>query len=117
MVDTDGEVRWLGDPTVPVSASSIFLDGGFVVGDNSSLQITRMELDGTSTRGQVLEPTYTDFHHNIDLGKRGLLAEFDAVENGVSYMETILAEIQPDGQILESWDLGQILGDYMRSHV
>ncbi len=118
IVDTDGQIRWTGDPSVPSSTDSILVDGGFLIGSNNSLAITRADLDGTLTLGQVtppISPTFIDFHHNIDPGKTGVLAEFDAIKGGVSYIETILAEISQEGQILGDWDMGDIIGQYMLS--
>ena len=115
VVDTDGEIRWVGDSSVSVSASSILVDGAFLIGDESSVAISDLSLDGSVARGQVSNSIFTDFHHNIDLGKVGFLAEFDAVQNGAPYLETDLAEITRDGTIINEWDLGQIIGQYMQA--
>jgi hypothetical protein len=118
VVDTDGQIRWTGDPTIADAGHSIVDNGSFVIGNSTSLGITYAQFDGTSTQGQVTSPqspTYTDFHHNIDPGKTGFLAEFDAEKNGGSYIETILAEIDRGGNVLQDWDLGEIIGGYMQS--
>jgi arylsulfate sulfotransferase len=115
VVDTDGEVRWLGAPKDLTSASAIFTENGFVVGDNSSLQIRRLEMDGTFTTASVVSPIFTDFHHNIDAGKASLLGEFDALVGGQVQTESILAAFSASGAVLAAWDFGQILSDYMTS--
>ena len=118
IVDTDGQIRWTGAPSTADGSHTVIDNGGFFTGSGDSLATTQLQLDGQATTGQVASPpspTYTDFHHNIDPGKSGLLAEFDADKDGVDYMETILAEIDRSGQLLQSWDLGDIIGNYMRS--
>jgi arylsulfate sulfotransferase len=120
IVDTDGQIRWTGAASTDDASHAIADNGGFFIGSGKSLATEQLQLDGQSTTGAVVSPpsqtqTYTDFHHNVDPGKTGLLAEFDADRGGVDYMETILAEIDMGGQVLQSWDLGDILGRYMQS--
>ena len=109
VVDTDGAVRWVGNG-LP-SESTIFTDNGFVVGSATSGQVQRLELDGTLTSSQVGDPTITEFSHNIDPGKVGLLAEFDVSGE----VDATLEEITPTGDVLRTWKLGDILGAYMAS--
>jgi hypothetical protein len=114
VIDTDGEIRWVGTGT-KTSATSIFIDNGFVVGSQDSLEIRRLELDGTSTTTTLLAPDYDNFHHNIDLGKSGLLGEVDATIDGQLQIESILAEFTSAGAVAAAWNFGTIIGDYMRS--
>ncbi len=118
IVDTDGQIRWSrGASTQDVSHT--FLDnGGFFIGSGVSLGTTDLQLDGQETQGAVTSPAsplLTDFHHNLDPGKSGMLAEFDADKGGVDYIETILGEIDQGGNILQDWDLGDIISQYMQS--
>jgi hypothetical protein len=115
VVDTDGEIRWVG-PGSSRSSSSTFDDNGFVVGDPASIDFRRLELDGSVSAAMLISPTYTKFHHNIDPGKIGLLAEVDAAANGSVSLESILAEFNGSGAILNAWDLGAILSRHMASH-
>lgn len=117
--DTDGQLRWVGVPPVVNAAHSVFKAGGFVIGGSdgiSSMMLTRLELDGTSTSKLLVAPPYINFHHNLDFGKFGYLAEFDALINGVNYIETNLAEIADDGSVISNWDLGKIIGDFMTQY-
>jgi hypothetical protein len=107
VVDTDGQVRWIGTGTP--SGSTIFTDNGFVVGDPASPAMERLELDGAVTAGRVTDSTVTDFTHNIDPGKAGLLAEFDVQGE----LDASLADISPSGQVLAGWKLGVLLSAYM----
>jgi hypothetical protein len=109
VIDTDGEVRWIG--TSAPSEAVIFTANGFVVGSASSTQIARLELDGDVTASQVDDPGVIDFTHNIDPGKTGLLAEFD-VQGEV---EATVAEISPTGSLIAGWKMGDLLSAYMTS--
>jgi arylsulfate sulfotransferase len=71
--------------------------------------------DGSLSQSTLPDPTIRNFHHNLDPGKQGVLAEINATVNGVASVETILMELAPDGSILQKWDLAAIIGDYMRS--
>jgi len=109
VIDTDGEVRWVG--TSAPSEATIFTANGFVVGNAASTQLARLELDGEVTSSQVDDPNVLDFTHNIDPGKVGLLAEFD-VQGEV---DATVAEISPTGMVLAGWKLGDLLSSYMSS--
>lgn len=116
VVDTDGQLRWVV-PAATGSMSSLFQDNGFVMGGQSSPpRVQRLELDGT-TRDTVLQaPEATDFHHNIDPGKVGLLGEVDVLRNGVQQIESTLVEFDPGtGALLKQWDLGNTLTRHMQA--
>jgi len=115
VVDTDGNVRWAvpGDGN---SMSSIFVDGGFFVGDQYSTSFRRLELDGSIVETSLASPNYTNFHHNIDLGKWGLLVDVDATIDGVNYLESTLAEVDPFGTVLKEWDIAALVSQYMRAN-
>ncbi len=114
VVDTDGQIRW-AVPGIMASGSSLLYENGFVIGDQTSLALQRLELDGAQTNMLLSGAAdLTNFHHNIDPGKEGLLGELDATENGVSIIETRLAEFDPGtGEILKQWDLADTLSRYM----
>ena len=107
VIDTDGEVRWVG--TSAPSPATIFTANGFVVGSGNSTQMARLELDGEVDGFQVDDPGVLDFTHNIDPGKTGLLAEFD-VQGEV---DATVAEISPTGALIAGWKLGDLLSAYM----
>lgn len=115
VVDTDGQMRWVV-PTSMSSFSSLFVGNRFVIGDSSPLQVRRLELDGTASETPLGTTGITDFHHNVDPGKVGLLAEVDATLNGVTNIESTLVEFDPNsGSVLAQWNLGDILSRYMQS--
>ena len=109
IVDSDAAIRWVGTNTP--SMSVIYTDGGFVIGDPAHPVLERMELDGTARLASVSDSSVTEFHHNIDPGKQGLLGEVDTLSGGGS----VLVELAPDGTVLKTWDMARLLADYMSS--
>lgn len=113
VMDTDGEVRWVGPP-VPSGFHSVFTGNGLVVGEPTTVKVHRMEFDGVLSTASVLgPPSLTKFHHNMTVGKTALLAMFDAEENGVANLETIIAEITASGAVLKLWNLAEIISEHM----
>jgi len=113
IVDTDGQMRWVGAGVDNAQSSAV--DGsGFVVGSPATPTLYRLGLDGTVAESTLADPRYTYFHHNIDYGKHGLLAEVNASGDGVENLETTVVELGADGSIVNSWDLAAILSGYMR---
>lgn len=114
VVDTDGEIRWVG---VGVSGAvhTALSANAFVVGDPSSRRFSRLEFDGSRSEVYLRTNTYTNFHHNIDLGKFGLLGEVDALRGGVYDSESTAMEFSGNGEVLKEWDFAALIADYMRS--
>jgi len=110
IVDTDGELRWVG-VGIASTQSSLFTGNEFVIGDENSPTIRRLELDGEITELQLPAAGYLRFHHTIDPGKHGLLGQFDTITG----VESTVAEFTLDGRILKEWDFAQIISDHMRS--
>jgi hypothetical protein len=114
IVDTDGHTRWIA-AGVTGTPSSTFSDGAFILGGSSAATaITRLELDGTSTTTGTLDtPDVVDFHHDMEPGKTALIDNVDRKVNGVYQNESTAQEFTADGHVLQQWDVGQILSDYM----
>jgi hypothetical protein len=111
VVDTDGAIRWVGVSNES-SISSAFTDNGFVIGDQRSTRLWRLELDGTVTPASFTAPSnYRRFHHNIDPGKTGLLAEFDTFTD----RETTINEFTWTGGYFKEWDFVKIVTDHLTS--
>ena len=114
VLDTDGNLRWLGaDPTL--SSSTYFSGDGFYVGSPFAPELLRFDFTGAFTRTPLAATRYTNFHHDLTRGKQGLLAELDANDAGVPKIESILAEIGTDGTILKEWDLAPIFRAAMQA--
>lgn len=114
VLDTDGVLRWVA-VGLPQSNSTLFDGSAFVVGSATEPTFTRLELDGTYSTTPLATTRYTNFHHDLSAGKRGYLAEVDGIEGGVAIVESILAEIDADGQVLKEWDLAAIFRAAMRA--
>ena len=115
VIDTDGAIRWVAPSVVSDSTSTVFTDNGFEVGAKDSTVMTRLELDGTSTQATLAVPDATNFHHNIDHGKTGLLVAVDRTVGGVKNIESTLAEVNPDGSVIREWDLAALIASHMSS--
>jgi len=114
VIDTDGEVRWVAKG-VDNGMSSIFYDNSFIIGAQQTSTIQRLELDGTITTSALNSSVYTNFFHNIDPGKQGLLADLDGTLNGVAMTESSIVEITPTGDIIKDWPFATIIANYMTS--
>ncbi len=116
VVDTDGEIRWVV-PGISTALSSAYQNGEFVIGDSLHPTLRRLRLDGTISSNPVdyYATTYSDFSHNIDLSPTGFLAEFDTFSNGVTNVESTVAEINAQGTVSTQWDMAAIISDYMSS--
>ncbi|WP_374512327.1 aryl-sulfate sulfotransferase [Niveibacterium sp.] len=116
VIDTDGELRWAAVVPTSNSQSSVFNDGNIIIGDRGSKKFWRLGLDGVFSEAKVLSESYANFHHNIDVGKYGYLAEVDVMRGSLLYQESTVAEIAESGHVLKEWDLSAIISDYMREH-
>ncbi len=115
VIDTDGEIRWVGTG-LSNSGASVFKNAGFIVGEPNSVNVSRLELDGTLSTGTVDDATFVNFHHNIDPGKVGSLAEFTTNVAGISNVATTAAEITASGHVLAKWDFAALISAYMSAH-
>jgi len=114
VLDSDGNMRWLGaDPNT--SPSTWFSGDAFYVGSATTPELRRFDLTGSFTTIPLAATRYTNFHHDLSAGKKGLLAELDANDGGVPKIESILAEIGTDGTILKEWDLAHIFRAAMQA--
>ncbi len=118
IVDTDGQVRW----AVPGGSTQAvyFSDGQFVRGSDNSPTVTVLQLDGTESilPTNLPQPLLSMFHHNIDPGPNGLLAEFNGTDDlGFGY-EDIVSEIAPFSKQppFQTFDMATILTSYMQSN-
>jgi arylsulfate sulfotransferase len=114
IVDTDGEVRW-AVPGVVNAMSTAFQDDEFVIGDPYSAIVHRVRLDGNLGESFLASAAVTFFHHNIDYGNVGLLADVNTQTGGVENVESNVVEISDQGSMFHQWDLGAILSSYMAS--
>jgi hypothetical protein len=104
IVDTDGEVRWVGT-TGAASFSSIFYDGAIYFAFGTEL--FRIEFDGSYTPVADYKDigVTSSWHHNIDRGKRGMLLEV----NTATQFEAVIMEVDASGRVLDTWDTAEII--------
>jgi arylsulfate sulfotransferase len=118
IVDTDGEIRWVGTSDT-ASMEAIFLDNSFFVtaitgagtGEGGTgTTILRNEFDGsTSVVADYAAAGVTTFHHNFDFGKTGILTGITTAD----YLESTIMEVATTGQILHIWNMAKIISDAM----
>ena len=107
IIDTDGLIRWVGAAGL-ASFPAILFQNSLYVGQNAN--VYRLELDGTFVTLQNYSSAgIADFHHNIDLGKRGLVLDV----NTSTDVESINIEIDGLGNILKTWDMASIISAAM----
>jgi len=111
IIDIDGEVRWQTD--VPgASLRPTYLENGqFLVGDTTTSSVYKISFQNEVTDAHELnDPRYKSFHHNIEAGKLGLLAEIGFADGAIVKPESVLIEMTPEAVILNSWDFDAIVG-------
>ena len=125
IVDIDGEFRWVELPKEPLLdpaptgsgiGQSILEDNGkFVVAVEN--KIGHIALDGSSSFTEIKSSSMTEIrsHHDLDKGKFGYLVEIDAtyLNTDTRIIESILIDVNLEGDIFNTWDFGRILSDYM----
>jgi arylsulfate sulfotransferase len=111
ILDSDGALRWVSTLPKPSAlfAASTFFDNAVYVTQRT--QLFRIELDGTV----LLLADYSNigavhFHHNIDVGKTGILLEPDTT----SYFESTILEVDgSDGRVLKTFNMANIISAAM----
>ena len=118
IVDTDGQIRWAvpGAPTQAV----YFTNGQFVRGTNNPATVTLLQFDGTESNSPAIlpQPLLNFFHHNMDPGPQGVLADLSGRDSlGISD-EDIVAEILPfsNQPPVQTFDMATILSSYMQAN-
>ena len=112
ILDTDGEIRWVGTSGLGVTKlATIFFDNAVYFGEGSRL--FRTEMDGEVTLiGDYASDGVVELHHNIDVGRDGLLIEVDTVDQ----VEAVIFEVHPHtGAVQKIFDFSKIVGDAIRA--
>jgi arylsulfate sulfotransferase len=107
MIDTDGALRWVG--TAGISAGSvIFFDNAVYLGHGH--QLSRIDLDGAFTLvGDYSSLGVTNFHHNIDRGKVGIILDVDTTTD----YNSVNIEVDASGTVLKQWNMANIISAAM----
>jgi len=119
VIDIDGNVRWVGRPGLNSQGAffwngSIYLDNG--EGNSGGSKLFRMQMNGVRTEvADFASEGVWGLHHNYDLGKSGLLIEVNATIDGAVHVESTIFEVSQTGNIIERWDINQIIRQAMIS--
>jgi len=107
IMDTDGRLRWVG--TAGISAgSAFFFDNAAYMGNGRKL--TRIDLDGAFTElADYSNLGIINFHHNIDVGKVGIILDADTT----TYYNCVNIEVDASGRVLKQWNLATIISAAM----
>ena len=108
ILDTDGEVRWVGNAKTG-SLSSIFFQNKIFLGSGTTVE--QLSLDGQHgvlADYKSLGVTSTE-HHNFDPGRTGMVLDVSTT----SETEAVNIEIDTAGNVLNTWDFGQIISKAM----
>ena len=107
VIDTDGEIRWVGTAGVSSQPSAFFADAFYLT---SGASLLRTDLDGvTTTVADYGSIGVTGFHHNIDPGKTGMILDADTT----TQTESVNIEVDTDGNLLKTWNLADIISAAM----
>ncbi len=108
IIDTDGELRWIGTDGVRNHYCRFYENGIYHF---HGTKLVRMELDGTwRVLADYAKESAVSFNHNIDTGKAGIILDVNTTE----YIDAVHFEVDPDdGHVIKKWNLGNILRDAM----
>jgi len=109
IIDTDGALRWVGTTGFSSNTATFFDNAAYLV---HGPRLFRIDLDGTFTQvGDYSGIGVTFVHHNVDLGKVGIILE----ANTTSYYESVDVEVDASGRVLKTWNLADIISAAMRA--
>jgi arylsulfate sulfotransferase len=105
VVDTDGEVRWVGTSGVGTHSALLYKNGIYISDNGSSL--IRQEWDGAfTTIENYSEIGVTDTeHHNFDYGKFGMILDV----NTTGTTECVNIEVGTNGVLLNEFNFAAII--------
>jgi arylsulfate sulfotransferase len=115
VLDTDGQVRWASPDAMPAFSNRFDRDA-FVMGSGMSMAMRRTRLDGASVDSTLAGVPYFQFHHNVEVGKHGLLFMVDETVGGMTQTESVIAEIDAAGRVFREWNVADIIGGFMRAN-
>jgi len=110
IMDSDAELRWVNPTSISnaISASSQFINNAVYQTHGSTLH--RVDMDGADTLlADFASRGVTNFHHNIDPGKVGMLLEADTT----AYYESVIMEVDFSGRHLKTWNMASIISAAM----
>lgn len=106
ILDTDGEIRWVGTGGINEFPSILFQNSVYLA---ALTKLYRMEFDGAVSVVRDFAPVVQMFHHNNDYGKRGMILDEDVPGS----IEAVNQEVDAEGNILKTWDMVAIVSNAM----
>src|SRR6266516_2182200 len=107
IIDTDGALRWVGTAGQETGTGTFFDNAAYIA---AGPRLYRIELDGAFTfLGEYSDIGFTDFYHNIDRGKVGLILDADTA----AYFESTIIEVDVAGTVLKQWNMADIISAAM----
>lgn len=107
IIDSDGEVRWVGTTGIGTQDSILF-DNALYLGAGSTLY--RNEFDGTyRTVADYSSLGVVGFHHNFDYGRDGFIMDVDTTD----WTECVNIEVDGLGNVLKTWNHADIISAAM----
>ena len=116
ITDIDGHFRWAAND--PIKGLHVFYDNGvFMVFDDDKMH--KLSLTGKVITSDISQAdlSHIEVHHDVDKGKSGYLVEVNADKANRSHriIESILLEIDSDGNTIKEWDFGIIFQEFIES--
>ena len=103
ILDTDGALRWVGTTGLFSAVTTLFDNAVYLA---NGTQLYRNELDGSFPLvGDYSSLGVTDFHHNNDHGKVGMILEADTA----TAIESLINEVDAAGNVLKQWNMVHII--------
>lgn len=116
ILDIDGDVRWAASAAMNTN-SSIYDKGAFTVFLDDDMH--KLALSGEMTTSKITQTGLSNIkaHHDVDKGRAGYLVEIDADKEGRSatIIESLLLEIDSEGNTVKEWDFGTIFKEFIES--
>lgn len=107
IIDTDGALRWVGTAHQETGTGTFFDNAAYIA---AGPRLYRIELDGAFTLlREYSDIGVTDFNHNIDRGKAGIILDADTA----SYFESTFIEVDASGAVLKQWNMADIISAAM----
>lgn len=113
IVDVDGNLRWTANTPTGDYRFALFENGRFVIQDNDEL--VYLSLTGDEERFKITSSQLTQIrpHHETSKGKTGYFLNVDTTKNGNNLVESVLLEVDQNGNEIDHWDFGEIISTHL----
>ena len=117
IMDTDGNVRWIGNcNTVPGSQASVLDGNNIFIGAPGTGTLFKESFDGKCTRVANYSSAPYNVnniaHHNIDLTSKGLLLDVESPGN----TESQILAVKTTGKVIKQFKMVTIFDNFLRKN-